>query len=140
VAVITEAVSCPAMRWREEIDELHEFFQAYFLGTESSLERADAAFAADFTIVGADGVETDRRTTMENLLAGYAHTNDLKITISEHRLLRQTDDTLVVAYVETHDLGERPNRRRSTVVFVAEAAAPNGLQWLRVHETWIDRQ
>jgi len=47
------------MRWSEEIDGLHAFFEAYFLGTESSLDRVEAVLAPDFSIVGPHGVESD---------------------------------------------------------------------------------
>ena len=82
----------PAMRWRDEIDQLHMFFEAYFLAAESSLGRA---------------------------------------------LVLQTDEVTVATYVEHHELRDRDNHRLSTGVFVADSTAPNGLLWLRVHETRI---
>jgi len=124
------------MRWREEIDELHAFFEAYFLGTESSLERVEAALAPDFTMVGTNGVESDRESTMRMILAGHGHTVNLSITTSDHRLILQSGDTVVATYIEQHELSDGGTRRLSTVIFTADAAAPNGVLWLRVHETW----
>jgi len=125
-----------AMRWREEIVELHAFFEAYFLGKESSLGRVENALAAGFTMVGANGVESDRESAMRMILAGHAHTVNLSITTSDHRLLLQSGDTVVATYIEHHESSDGGNRRLSTVVFTADAAAPNGVCWLRVHETW----
>jgi len=122
------------MRWRQEIDELHAFFE---VGTESSLDRVEAVLAPDFSIVGPHGVESDRETTMQMLRDGHAHATHLSITTSGHRLLHQTEDIVAATYIEHHELTDRENKRLSTVVFVRAATAPNGLHWLRVHETWI---
>lgn len=126
------------MRWREEIIELHEFFEAYFLGTVDSLERAERAFAPEFTFVGPDGTESDRAGVIRMLLDGHAHTGELKITTTDHRLVVETEEAVVATYVERHQLsGGRSNERRSTVVFVADPGAPNGLRWRHVQETWV---
>ena len=125
------------MRWREEIVQLHDFFETYFLGTETSLERVEAVFAPEFTVVAASGIESDRESTMQMLVDGHAHTSDLKITTTDHRLILQTEDAIVASYIEHHELSQRDNHRLSTVVFVADSTAPNELLWLRVHETWL---
>lgn len=125
------------MRWREEIDQLHEFFEAYFSGAETSLERAEAVLAPEFTIVGTDGVESDREGTLEMLSDGHAHTSDLTITTSDHRLVLRSEEVIVATYLEHHELSERHNHRLSTVIFVADPTTPNGLLWHHVHETWV---
>ncbi len=128
------------MDWRAEIIELHEFFQAYFLGQTDSLERAENALHDDFTFVGPHGDEVDRQTTIDRLAAGHAHTTDLTITTEEHALLQTSGELVVARYVEGHQWPDgRANRRLSTVVFLVDPTGPNGLRWLRVHETWIDR-
>ncbi len=134
--MLTTATSQADQPWEAEVRELHEFFQAYFLGETSSLDRADQALAADFMIVGPDGNESDRDTTMATLRAGHDHTTSLVITTSDHVLHQETADMVVASYVEHHQLSDRMNARRSTVVFRKLASGPNGLQWLRVHETW----
>jgi hypothetical protein len=125
------------VRWREEIEELHAFFEAYFLGALASLDRADAALAPDFTMCGPYGTVSNRSDTMAALLAGHAHTTSLVITTSEHRLLATSGDLVVASYVEHHQLSDRSNQRHTTVVFEQASSAPNGLKWLRVHETWV---
>jgi len=127
------------MNWQSEIDELHAFFQAYFLGQTDSLDRADAALADDFVIVSPDGRESDRAATMAALLAGHGHTESLVISTTSHELISESGDLVVASYVESHALSTRSTHRKSTVVFVVDDARPNGLAWLRVHETWIDR-
>ena len=125
------------MEWVREIDELHRFFEAWFLGEESSLDRADSAFAPGFTHIGPDGEYRNRTQVMSMLRDGRGHSQGIGITTSEHRLVLETAEGIVATYVETHDLSEARNRRLTTVVFVPEPAAPNGLHWLHAQETWI---
>ncbi len=125
------------MGWIKEIEELHAFFEALFLGSETSMDRAEVAFAPGFTFAGPDGTEHDRPGVIEMLHEGRAHTNDLRITTSDHHLVVETDGVLVCTYVEHHHLSTRQTHRLTTAVFVPERSAPNGLQWLRVQETWL---
>lgn len=123
--------------WHREIDDLHAVFEAYFLGTVDALDRVEEVLADDFTLVGAHGVTSDRAATMAAIRDGHGHTEALRIVCSGHRLLWEADDVIVAAYVETHELADRSNHRQSTVVFRRDATAPNGLRWVRVHETWM---
>jgi len=125
------------MRWRQEIEELHDFFENYFRGTESSLERVEEALAPGFSIVGPDADESDRDQTLTALRVGQGRATDLRITTRDHRLILEDGNTVVAAYVEQHDSPSGQTLRRSTVVFVVDVEGPNGLRWLRVHETWM---
>ncbi len=128
------------MGWVEEIDELHVFFETYFLGTEASLDRLESVLAPSFSMVNASGTEWDRAKTIAAVRAARGHATSLRITTSGHRLLYEGDGCLVARYVEEHRLAERSNCRVSTVVFVTDDRAPNGVSWLRVHETWCPQE
>jgi hypothetical protein len=125
--------------WHKEVVELHEFFEAYFLGTTdmADLHLLEAVLAPGFTIVGPNGTESSRAETIEAIRGGHGHTSSLVITITEARLLSTTAETVVARYVENHALSEGSNHRLSTVVFTRVPDAPNGLQWQSVHETWV---
>lgn len=125
--------------WRLEIVELHELFEDYFLGRADSLSRVEDSLADDFLIVGPAGAVANRAETLEALRLGHAHTAALKINISESTLVEESGDLIVASYIESHELALSSNRRLTTVVFRRVASAPNGLQWVRVHETWLDR-
>lgn len=120
-----------------EIVELHDAFEAWFLGNLADLGRVDRALHDTFTFVDPYGGTSDREGTMADLHAGRAHTTALKITTSDHRVVFESDTVVVAEYVEQHQLAQRTNARRATVVFTRDADAPNGLRWLRVHETWL---
>ena len=128
-----------AVNWQDEIDELHRFFEAYFLGTEDAIDRVEAALHPDFTIVGPTGVVSDRAATIEAIRAGHGHTASLRISTLDHQLLWANDEIVLASYIERHDLANAVNQRLSTVAFVVDPAGPNGLRWLRVQETWIGR-
>ncbi len=125
------------MEWVREIDELHRFFEAWFLGAASSLDRADSVFAPGFTHIGPDGEYRDRAQIMSMLRSGRGHSDSLRSTPPDHCPVLDTADGIVATYLESHDLSEARNRRLTTVVFVPEPAAPNGLHWLHAQETWL---
>ncbi len=126
------------MDWRQEIIDLHRFFQAYFLGSEDSLARVEEALDPAFSIVGPDGRESDRAATLDMLRAGHAHTDSLVINTVDRRLLHAGDDLLVTSYMEHHELRAGSNQRLTTAVFIVDPAGPNGVRWLRAHETWLE--
>lgn len=124
--------------WQREIVELHDVFEAYFLGDIDDLDRVEAALAEDFTFVGTDARTTTRDGILTGLEAGHGLARSLEISSTDHRLVFEDGDIVVVEYVERQKLADHENRRLSTVIFSVSESAPNGLLWRRVHETWID--
>ncbi len=125
--------------WVTEIDELHAFFEAYFLGTLPADDVSRFAGVLDdaFTIVAPNGSMSTRAETIAAVSAGHAHTTDMSLTTKDHALIHADDTTVIASYVEHHGWTDgRENERLSTVVFRVDDAMPNGLRWLRVHETW----
>ena len=132
--------------WKAEIEELHEHFEAYFLGAVNNLDRVDAVLSEGFTIVGPQGHTSSRDDTLNALKAAHAHTSSLRISITDARLLFTDGDVVTASYVENQETPHGTNQRLSTVVFSAApttpgavgSLAPNNLVWRRVHETWIE--
>jgi hypothetical protein len=129
----------PRPPWQTEIIELHDFFEELFFGNTTSLDRAAAALADDFTMAGPYGAVTSRDQVMAQLESGIGHTSELAISVEGLQLILETEDVVVAEYVEVHSLrDDRSNQRRSTVVFRRDPDGPNGLRWVRVQETWIE--
>lgn len=125
--------------WATEVDELHAFFEAYFLGTipADDMSRFASVLDPDFAIVAPDGSVSDRAATLDAVGQGYAHTRDFTLTTRDHQLVHADGSTVIGSYIEHHGWADgRQNERLSTVVFRVDETAPNGLRWLRVHETW----
>lgn len=123
--------------WQREVDELHQFFQALFLGEIDSVDRADVVFGSDFTFVGPDGSLATRAEVLAQLEAGRGHTSQLLIGIEGHRTIADSRTVIVGEYIEVHQFADGGNRRRTTVVFVVDPDAPNGVRWCHAHETWL---
>jgi len=125
--------------WHQEIVEFHNYFEALFLGTTETLDRAERALHPDFTMAGPHGTVADRAAVLHQLEAGRGHAKQLKIAIRDAELIHASADVVVAGYVEVHDLANGlRNERRSTVVFSIDSTGPNGLRWLRVHETFVE--
>ena len=78
------------MNWQTEIDELHAFFEGYFLGMlpADDVSRFAGVLDEEFTIVGPDGSVSDRATTVEMVGQGHNHATDMTIECLDHRDLQ----------------------------------------------------
>jgi len=134
----------PADAAEREIRELHAFFQAWF---RADLPRTDAAFdrfrdalAPGFEIVTPDGTTHDREAILALVWDGHAADAEARVWIENPALHFNEGAVLVASYDELQQVSGGSSARRSTVVFRADEAAPNGLRWLRVHETALPEQ
>jgi hypothetical protein len=62
---------------------------------------------------------------------------DFRIWIEQTRPVVDQGDLAVLVYDECQHVDGRDTRRHATAVFRRAPAAPSGVQWLRVHETWM---
>lgn len=130
--------------YEAEIHELHDFFAAWFNGslsnTEASFARLSGVLAESFTFIEShQGRQLSRDEILGSIRAGHGSRPDMRITIEDVRLLHEIGDTLIASYIERQSTSDTETTRRSTVVFVPQSSAPNGLVWRHVHETWITR-
>jgi len=130
---IQEAVS-------REIKELHCFFEEWLSGqlpaTTAAFARFTQVMAAEFTIVGPDGRETELIVLAPGLQAAWGTRPGLRIWIEGVRLLWRQPPLVVASYEEWQSVGPDKTGRISTVIFREAPDTPNSLTWLRVHETW----
>lgn len=124
-----------AQRVTAEIEALHIEFERWFAGSISSFERIRSSMADDFTFIspGGDVIEPDE------LLTGlHASHGSRQITIRiKNVIVRWSDESAVLAtYEEWQDHPGYTAARQSTVLFTEYEAAPGGLLWRHVHETW----
>ena len=50
------------------------------------------------------------------------------------------DELALATYEEWQEIDGKINARLSTVLLRAKADAPNGVEWLHVHETWRQKE
>lgn len=128
------------MDWKQEIEELHDFFEVYLGGPEDSLARAEAVLDESFVIIGPGGDRRNRAETLAALRAGQGQVPGLAIETTDHHLILRTPDLVIAGYIERQRVGDETTQRWSTATFRASATTPNGVSWIHLHETWTTDQ
>ena len=131
-------------RCRNEIDQLHAFFQGWFNGelpaTADSFARFAGVLAEPFTLIAPTGVHAEREQVLAGLRQSHASRSDIRIWIENVRLQHHSGDIIIATYEEWQQTGDTTTARLSTVVFREKSGNPNGLEWLHMHETWLPQQ
>lgn len=131
----------PAPVCEHEIRELHDLFTRWYVGIEPNTDEAFARFADvmadDFVMVTPDGRRLDRQEVLGFVRAG-AGSRSLTIETRRHDYRGGAGGMHVMMYEEWQRIDDEETGRYSTAVFRERADTPNGIEWVLVHETWID--
>ena len=129
---------------RAEIESMHEFLAGWLGGT---LPRAAATFARfanvlapEFVIVSPTGEATEGIVLMAGLEPAHgAHAGkSFAIRVENVRLRGTMGEHALFTYEEWQEIdGAIVNARLSSVLFERDEAAPNGIVWRHLHETWL---
>ena len=125
---------------RREVLALHEFFGSWFRAGTAAVDFSlcEAALASDFRMVAPDGTVNDRAAVLQRLRqARNSQPAGFAIAISAVEPLWQQGDAVLLGYVEEQYRSGSTTRRRSTALFTADAAAPRGVVWRHLQETWM---
>jgi hypothetical protein len=125
---------------RREVLALHAFFVVWFRPGPAAADfgPCEAALALDFRMVSPDGMVSDRAAVLQRLRqARGSQPPDFAIAIAGIEPLWQQGDAVLLAYVEEQYRSGSTTRRRSTALFTAEPAAPRGVVWRHLQETWM---
>lgn len=122
-----------------EVADLHAAFARWFRGEEQSFDSIAQAFAADFSMTTPDGRQIAEPLVSEGLRrAKGSRGADFRIWIERIRPVVETPEIVAVIYDECQHADGQDTRRHVTALFRRASAAPLGVRWLRVHETWVD--
>lgn len=128
---------------RNEIDLLHQCFEDWFNGRvpkdDDTFNRIDTALGEAFVIVMPQGSKVERAPLLNGLYNAHTGRRGIRIWIENVRVLEEDGALVVAEYEEWQTEGGETTSRHSTVVFRRNDEKPNGLEWLRVHETWFER-
>jgi hypothetical protein len=130
--------------FERDIVALHDFFEGWFRGELPRIDEAftevDRRLADGFTLVSPRGNVDEREPLLESIRGAYgARGEGFRIWIEDVRVRQSRGDVHVVTYEEwQQEGGAEPTRRLSTAVFGDDDSAPNGLEWLHVHEVWLE--
>ena len=129
-------------RYEDEVAELHGFFQDWFNGDVEKTDEVFARFAdvmaPGFTLRSPDGTTREREPLLEGLFTTHGTRSGMRIWVDQVKLVEETDGVLVVTYEEWHERDGESRGRNSRARMRRAADRPNGLEWLDVHEEWIE--
>jgi hypothetical protein len=122
-----------------EVVRHHVCIERWLSGADPASDSVFAALAdahlPEFALVGPDGVPRDRADVLGMLRAAHGAVPGLRITIADVRAVAAAPDHIVIAYRELHQApGPADPPRASTAVL--RRAAPLGLRWQHLQETW----
>ncbi|HVI88939.1 MAG TPA: hypothetical protein VM659_11575 [Dongiaceae bacterium] len=140
-----------AGRARQEIIDLHDFFALWFRPPAEATDRLDlarcrTALAPDFRQIAPDGQSHPRAMLLQRLEAARgSRPAGFTIEIEDIRLIWQNAEAVLLDYVERQYCREPSKagaasgetRRRATAFFTLSMAAPNGVVWRHLQETWL---
>ncbi len=124
-----------------EVAGLHRFFVGWMTGAvardAATYARFTGAVADGFALISPGGTVTEREALIAELEAAHGQRAAFDIWIEDCRCRFTAGDLCLITYEEWQQTGETKTGRLSTALFRRRAAAPNGVEWLHVHETWL---
>ncbi len=127
-----------------EVVDLHQFFEDWFTGrlpqTEEAFQRFPLVTAPEFALIGPDGAARTRAQVLEWVWSIHGARPTTRMWIEDVRVAVVRPSLYLVTYDEWQADADSRSVRVSSALFEDSAGAPNGLNWLHVHETWKGRQ
>jgi len=130
---------------RAEIEQLHAFFQDWLNGAppgdDDAFRRLSEVLGEGFTLVTPEGRAVEREPLIDGLRRSHGRWRDVegggRIRIENVRMRHAEGDTALLTYEEWQTAGGHERGRLSTALFRRADGAPNGVEWLHVHEVWL---
>ena len=125
----------------KEANDLHDFFVEWMGAkvdrSDKVFERFSATVGDSFTLIGPDGDTSERKALEPELEGTYGARPEFKIWIKNCQCKFVADNLCLITYEEWQDIAGVGTSRLSTALFGRRKGAPNGVEWLHVHETWL---
>ena len=132
------------MDWEKEVIELHDLLGRWLSGeldpTDANFDRFARVHAEDFSLVTVDGELLGRGQLLDGLRAAHGARPGLRVRVEDARVLYRGENLVVVGFGERHRVEGSSTMRLTTAVLRRKEGNPNGLEWLRVHETRTPEQ
>ncbi len=129
-------------RCLSEVADLSRFFEDWFAGATScepaTFARLPEVLSEDFLLVTTRGEVLDRDSLLARIRAAHgmasAANGRLEVLVESMRARCVAPDVCVVTYEERQVLGGESVGRIVTALFRGRSGAPNGVEWLHLHE------
>ena len=129
------------MNCTDEVVGLHQFFEEWLGGklaqTRGNFERLTAVMHPNFHIISPEGKITAYESLMVGLWQAHNSRPSFRLWVKEVVGRPLSAGITLVTYEEWQEIAGKVNGRVSTAVFQQKADTPNGVEWLHVHETWL---
>ena len=127
--------------WRQEIVELHVFFEGWLSGvlpdTDACFERVEQVLATDFTFVDPTARLLEREAVLDFVRDAHCTRPGLSIRIENPQVRHDLDGLLLATYEEWQELDGEKTARFSTALMRPRKNHAHGIEWVHVHETWL---
>lgn len=126
--------------WREVV-ELHDFFVAWLRGDAPAgdFSRGEAAIGKDFRMISPDGKIEESAAVLAWIKGAHgSRPSPFSIAVLDLRTIWAGERAVLLEYTEQQYRDGQTTRRRSTALFLANATAPNGVEWRHLQETWME--
>ncbi|HQY91758.1 MAG: hypothetical protein WAU00_17140 [Caldilinea sp.] len=124
----------------QEVIDLHTFFEAWLGGALPASDAAFARFATttdpDFILIDPDGKVMEGDAVAGWIRRAHGTRRSFRLWTTDHRVRYEDSGCAFVTYLEWQTRDGVTTCRISTALLIAHTAAPNGLRWRHVHETW----
>jgi len=126
-----------------EVRAFHEFLEDWLTGRlpEDDGDRADAVIPDDFEILSPTGERRSGSTLRADLRGARGAFADsdpaFEIRIGSFRRRDERERTCLVTYEEWQRVDGEWDGRVSSALFRRADDAPNGVEWVHLHETWL---
>lgn len=123
--------------------QLHQFFQDWYNGaipeTKAGFTRLENALSEGFRIITPVAQIIEREAILQSIESAHNTRLAMRIWIEDVRIQRWFENHILASYQEWQEIDAKTSCRLSSVLFQSNQDNPNGLEWLYVHETWLDR-
>jgi hypothetical protein len=130
------------LRVEAEIVQLHQFFQDWYNGaipnSDDVFNRLENALAEGFRIITPQAQIIRRDSILDAIKKNHNTRLAMRIWIEGVQIQSWFEEHVLATYQEWQQRDAQTTVRLSSVILRSNPELPNGLQWIYVHETWLN--
>lgn len=130
----------------KEVVGLHRFFEGWFAGSIGPAgvpHRLERALSEEFRMVTPSGYTSTREQVIRSVSEAHGRqplatgSDRFRISIADLVGIHERDGVALISYQEWQSGPAGVRGRQSSALFREDPAAPEGVVWLHLHETWL---
>lgn len=131
---------------RREVDQLHAFFTAWYVGslpkTKEAFLRVERSLDEEFNMVGPEGITLNRDEILGYIFDGHGTRTEgkFRIWIEAFQAVPLAESLILASYEEWVEGAREVRGRASSAIMRASNKGPEGWVWIHLHETWLPPQ